>query len=79
MNRWQIARLVEFHQGKMDLQTLTEHRRMDQKQTRSGEFPLDTVINRPCPECHMKGKGRSMFSLLSRLSGEDNRIPANTQ
>ena len=41
------AGLDQFLQGKMDLQTHTKHRRMDQKQTRSGELLPDTVVNGP--------------------------------
>ena len=33
-------------QREMDLQAHTEHRRMYQKKTRSGEFLPDTIVNR---------------------------------
>ena len=41
------ARLVKFQQGKMDLKAHTEHRLMDQKETRIGEVLPNRIVNRP--------------------------------
>ena len=40
-------RLGQVLQGKMDLHAPTEHKRMDQKETRSDELLTDTVVNGP--------------------------------
>ena len=39
------AGLSQFLQRKMDLQAHTNHKRMDQKETRSGELLPDTIVN----------------------------------